>query len=82
VQFAAMMKINLRMQALVDQLTNQGNQAQGQVGAANAIARQAQAAAHGAANVDRFTLAAPPKYGDKKKGEHQGHWIPMIEDYL
>jgi hypothetical protein len=52
------------------------------VAAANVIARQAQAAAHGAANVDRFRPAAPPKYGDKKKGEHVGHWIPVIEDYL
>jgi hypothetical protein len=25
--------------------------------------------------------AAPPKYGDKKKGEHVGHWILVIEDY-
>jgi hypothetical protein len=77
-----MMKINLRMQALVVQLNTRVNQAQGQVAAANALAQQAQAAAHGAANVDRFKPAAPPKYGDKKKGEHVGHWIPVIEDYL
>jgi hypothetical protein len=82
VQFAAMMKINLRMQALVVQLNTRVNQAQGQVATAKAIARQAQAAAHGAANVDRFRPAAPPKYGDKKKGEHMGQWIPVIEDYL
>jgi hypothetical protein len=82
VQFAAMLKINLRMQALVVQLNTIVNQAQGQVAAATAIARQAQAAAHGAANVDRFRPAAPPKYGDKKKGEHVGHTIPVIEDYF
>ena len=82
VQFAAMLKINLRMQALVVQLNTRVNQAQGQVAATNTIARQAQAAAQGAANVDRFRPAAPPKYGDKKKGEHVGHWIPVIEDYL
>jgi hypothetical protein len=32
--------------------------------------------------VDRFRPAAPLKYGDKKKSEHVGHWIPVIEDYL
>jgi hypothetical protein len=58
------------------------NQAQGQVAAANTLARQAQAATHNAANMDRFRSAAPPKYGDKKKGEHVAHWIPVIEDYL
>jgi hypothetical protein len=82
VQFAAMMKINLRLQATVGQLTTRVYQAQGRVAAANAIARQAQAAAQGAANVDRFKPAAPPKYGDKKKGEHVGPWIPVIKDYL
>jgi hypothetical protein len=82
VQFAAMLKIELRMQALVVRLNTKVNRAQGQVAAANALPRQAQAAAHNAANVDRFRLAAPPKYGDKKKGEHVGHWILVIEDYL
>jgi hypothetical protein len=77
-----MLKINLRIQALVVQLNTRVNQAQGQIAVADVIARQAQAAAHGAANVDRFRPAAPPKYGDKKKGEHVGHWIPVIEDYL
>jgi hypothetical protein len=81
VQFAAMLKINLRMQALVVQLNTIVNQAQGQVATVNTLSRHAQAAAHNAANVDRFRLAAPPKYGDKKKGEHVGHWIPVIEDY-
>jgi hypothetical protein len=82
VHFAAMLNINLRMQALVVQLNTRVNQAQGQVAAANQIARQAQAAAQDAANVDCFRPAAPPKYGDKKKGKHVGHWIPVIEDYL
>jgi hypothetical protein len=81
VQFAAMLKINLRLQATVGQLTNRIAQAQGQVAAANVLARQAQAAAQGAANGDRFR-PSPPKYGNKKKGEHVGHWIPIIEDYL
>jgi hypothetical protein len=35
-----MLKINLRLQAVVGQLTNQVNAAQGQVAAANVIARQ------------------------------------------
>jgi hypothetical protein len=82
VQFAAMLKIDMRLQAVVGLLTNQVNAAQGQVAAANVIARQAQVADQGAANVDRFRPAAPPKYGDKKKGEHVGHWLPIIEDYL
>jgi hypothetical protein len=82
VQFAMMLKINLRMQVLVVQLNTRVNQAQGQVAAANQIARQAQAAAQGAANMDRLRPAAPPKYGDKKKGKHVDHWIPVIEDYL
>jgi hypothetical protein len=77
-----MMKINLRLQATVGQLTNRVAQAQGQVPAANVLARQAQAAAHGAANVDCFRTGSPPKYGNKKKGEHVGHRIPVIEDYL
>jgi hypothetical protein len=70
------------MQALVVQLNTIVNQTQGQVATANALARQAQAATHNAANVDRFRPAAPPKYGDKKKGKHVDHWIPVIEDYL
>jgi hypothetical protein len=87
VQFAAMLKINLQMQALAVQLKTKVNQTQGQVAAANTcprltLARQAQAAAHNVVNVDRFRSAAPPKYGDKKKGEHVDHWIPVIEDYL
>jgi hypothetical protein len=82
VQFAAMLKINLQMQALVVRLNIKVNQASGQVAAANTLARQAEAAAHNAANVDRFRPAAPPKYGDKKKGKHVGHWIPVIKDYL
>jgi hypothetical protein len=73
VQFAAILKITLRMQALVVQLNTRVNQAQGQVAAANQIARQAQVAAQGAPNVDYFRPAAPPKYGDKKKGKHVGH---------
>jgi hypothetical protein len=66
VQFAAMLKINLRMQALVVQLNTKVNQAQGQVAAANKIARKTQAAAQGAANVDRFRPAAPEVWGQEE----------------
>jgi hypothetical protein len=66
VQFAAMLKINLRMQALVVQLNTKVNQAQGQVVAANTLARQAQAAAHNAANVDRFACSTPEVWGQEE----------------
>jgi hypothetical protein len=64
------------MQALVVQLNTKVNQAQDRVAAANTLARQAEVAAHNAANVDRFRPAAPPKYGDKKKGKHVGKFDP------
>jgi hypothetical protein len=62
-----MVKINMRLQGTVGQLA-------GQVAAATA-------AAQAAGNVDRFRLAAPPKYGNKKQTGHVRHWTPMIEDY-
>jgi hypothetical protein len=68
VQFAAMVKINLRLQGTVGQLA-------GQVAAATA-------AAQAAGNVDCFRPAAPPKYGNKKQSGHVRQWTPMIEDYL
>jgi hypothetical protein len=68
VQFAAMVKINLRLQATVGQLA-------GQVQAATF-------AAQAAGNVDRFRPAAPPKYGNKKQSGHVRQWTPVIEDYL
>jgi hypothetical protein len=68
VQFAAMLKVNLRLEATVGQLA-------GQVTAA-------QAAAQAAGNVDRFRPAAPPKYGNKKQSGHVRQWTPVIEDYL
>jgi hypothetical protein len=68
VQFAAMVKINLRLQGTVGQLA-------GQVAAATA-------AAQAAGNVDRFRPAAPPKFGNKKQSGHVRQWTPMIEDYL
>jgi hypothetical protein len=69
VQFAAMVKINLRLQATVGQLA-------GQVQAATVAAQAAR-------NVDRFRPAAPPKYGNKKQSGHVRQWTgPMIEDYL
>ena len=67
VQFAAMMKVNQRLQNQVGQLA-------GQVNAATA-------AAQAAGNVDRFRPAAPPKFG-AKKGGHVLQWIPLIEDYF
>jgi hypothetical protein len=57
VQLAAMVKINLRLQATVGQLVNQVDVAQGAAAAANATARQAQVAAQAAGNADRFTWA-------------------------
>jgi hypothetical protein len=68
VQFAAMVKINLRLQGTVGQLA-------GQVAAATV-------AAQAAGNVDRFRPAAPPKYGNKKQSGHVRQWTPLIEDYL
>jgi hypothetical protein len=56
VQFAAMVKINLRLQATVGQLA-------GQVQAATV-------AAQAAGNVDRFRPAAPPKYVNTKQSGH------------
>jgi hypothetical protein len=56
VQCAAMVKINLRLQATVGQMA-------GQVAAATA-------AAQATGNVDRFRPAAPPKYGNKKQSGH------------
>jgi hypothetical protein len=68
VQFAAMVKINMRLQATVGLLA-------GQVQAATV-------AAQAAGNVDRFGLAVPPKHGNKKQSGHVRQWTPMIEDYL
>jgi hypothetical protein len=68
VQFTAMLKVNLRLQATVGQLA-------GQVTAA-------QATAQAAGNVDRFRPAAPPKYGNKKQSGHVRQWTPMIKDYF
>jgi hypothetical protein len=56
VQLAATLKINLQMQTL---LNTRVNQAQDQIARANALAQQTQAAAQGAANVDRFMPAVP-----------------------
>jgi hypothetical protein len=68
VQFAAMVKINLRLQAT-------GGQLAGHVQAA-------MVAAQAAGNVDPFRPAAPPKYGNKKQSGHVKQWTSMIEDYL
>jgi hypothetical protein len=54
VQLAATVKINMRLQVTVGQLVNEVNVAQGAAAASNATARQAQAAAQAAGNVDRF----------------------------
>jgi hypothetical protein len=69
VQFAAMVKINLRLRATVGQLADQ-------VQLAATIAAQA------AGNVDRFRPTAPPKYENKKQSGHVRQWTPMIEYYI
>jgi hypothetical protein len=82
VQLAAMVKINLRLQATVGALTGQVGAAQAAAAAANQVAVNAQAVATAAGNADRFRPAAPPKYGNKKKDAEVKQWIPIIEDYL
>lgn len=82
VQLAAMVKMNLRLQATVGTLTGQVGAAQAVAAAANQAAANAQAVATAAGNVDRFRPAAPPRYGNKKKDAEVKQWIPIIEDYL
>jgi hypothetical protein len=82
VQIAAMVKINLRLQATVGALTGQVGAAQAATAAANQAAANAPAVATAAGNTDRFRPAAPPKYGNKKKDAEVKQWIPIIEDYL
>jgi hypothetical protein len=67
VQFAAMVKINLRLQATVGQLA-------GQVQAATIAAQ--------AAENRCFRHAAPPKNGNKKQSGHVRQSTHIIEDYL
>jgi hypothetical protein len=82
VQVAAMVKINLRLQATVGTLTGQVGAAQAAAAAANQAAANAQAVATAAGNADRFRPAAPSKNGNKKKNTDVKHWIPIIEAYL
>jgi hypothetical protein len=82
VQMAAMVKINLRLQATVGALTGQVGAAQAADAAANQAAVNAQAVATAAGNVDRFRPAAPPRYGNKKKDAEVKQWIPIFEDCL
>jgi len=82
VQFAAMLKYNLRLQGMVGQLTNQVAQAQQTAQAATVAAANATAQAQAAGNVDRFRPAAPPKFGNKAKDAEVRQWLPVIEDYL
>jgi hypothetical protein len=82
VQLAAMVKMDLRLQATVGTLTGQVGAAQAAAAAANQAAVNAQAVAKAAGNVDRFRPAAPPRYGNKKKNAEVKQWIPIIEDYL
>jgi hypothetical protein len=82
VQVAAMVKINLRLQATVGRLTGQIGTAQAAAAAANQAAANTQAVATAAGNADCFRPAAPPKYGIKKKDADVKQWIPIIEDYL
>jgi hypothetical protein len=80
VEMAAMVKINLRLQATVGALTGQVGAAQAAAAAANQAAVNAQAVATAAGNVDRFGPAAPPRYGNKKKDAEVKQWIPIIKD--
>jgi hypothetical protein len=82
VQIAAMVKINLPLQATVGALTGQVGAAQATAAAANQAAANAQGTTTAAGNTDRFRPAAPPKYGNKKKDADVNQWIPIIEDYL
>jgi hypothetical protein len=82
VQLAAMVKINLRLQATVGTLTGQVGAAHAAAAAANQAAVNAQAVATAAGNVDRFRPAAPPRFENKKKDAEVKRWIPIIEDYL
>jgi hypothetical protein len=82
VQLAAMVKMNLRLQATVGTLTGQVDAVQAAAAAANQAAVNAQAVATAAGNVDRFRLAAPPRFGNKKKDAEVKQWIPIIEDSL
>jgi hypothetical protein len=79
---AAMIKINLRLQATVGALTGQVGAAQAAAAAANQAAANAQAVATAAGNMDRFRPAAPSKYRNKKKDAEVKQWLPIIEDYL
>jgi predicted TIM-barrel fold metal-dependent hydrolase len=80
VQLAAMAKYNLRL--LIITKAGQVAGATAAAALANANAANAQAVAQAAGNADRFRLAAPPKYENKKKDAHVRQWIPVIEDYL
>jgi hypothetical protein len=82
VQFAAMLKYNLHLQATIGTLTGQVGAAQTAAAAANVAAANAQAVAQAAENADSFRPAAPPKYGNKKKDTDVKQWIPIIKDYL
>jgi hypothetical protein len=82
VQLAAMVNMNLRLQATVGTLTGQVGAAQAAAAAANHAAVNAQAVPTAAGNVDHFRHAALPRYGNKKKDAEVKQWIPIIEDYL
>jgi hypothetical protein len=82
VQFAAMLKYNVRLHATIGALTGQVGANQAAATHANVVAANAQAVARAAENADRFRLAAPFKYGNKKKDADVKQWIPIIEDYL
>jgi hypothetical protein len=68
VQLAAMVKMNLRLQATVGTLTGQVGAAQAAAATANQTAVNAQAVATAAGNVDRFRPAAPPRFWDQEEG--------------
>jgi hypothetical protein len=70
VQLVAMAKYNLRLQTLITTMADQLAGATVAAALANANAANVQALTQAAGNANCFRLAAPPKYGNKKKDAH------------
>jgi hypothetical protein len=81
-QLAAMVKYNLRLHAMIGNLADKVGQEQVVAAAANSAAVNAQAIVHATGDADRFRLAAPPKYENKKKDAIVRLWLPVIENCL
>jgi hypothetical protein len=63
---AAMVKYNVRLQTTIGNLAGQVGQAQAAAAAASAAPANAHDVAQAAGNANRFRLAAPPKYENRK----------------